>query len=366
MTLHWLRMLHRWLGLLIAVPVVVQGLTGAILALEPLLPQMTTARPGPEHSSSEIIAAAQTFAGRDLRAARYTPAEKPGQLARVQMIGNDSASRVLAVDPTSLSVSIDRGAALWGWLRALHVSLLAADFGGRTIGGWCGIGLLLLLGSGVPIWWPRNGRWGTAVTFSMSANGFVFHRRMHGAVGAWCMTLLFVLTATGVVLAFPRTSRGLLGLDSGGPPRAGQVAQAFSTPLDVDAAIELARQAAPRARVRTVILPRNSREAVRVFMVHADGEGATGSILIQADAYTKTVIDVTDARRTSGGDRIYRWIHDLHEGMGLGPIWRMLTVLGGLSLPVFAVTGTTMWWLRHRSPRQVIPMRASTDDAVAD
>src|SRR4051794_18135847 len=34
----WLRRLHRWFGLLVALPVAIQGLTGAILAFEPLLP----------------------------------------------------------------------------------------------------------------------------------------------------------------------------------------------------------------------------------------------------------------------------------------------------------------------------------------
>jgi len=45
-------------------------------------------------------------------------------------------------------------------------------------------------------------------------------------------------------------------------------------------------------------------------------------------------------------------VHDLHFGQGLGPVWRGLTIVTGLVLPIFAVTGTAMWLYRRqrRSP----------------
>ena len=43
-----------------------------------------------------------------------------------------------------------------------------------------------------------------------------------------------------------------------------------------------------------------------------------------------------------------RWAHDLHFGQGLGPLWRGLTIVTGLVLPIFAVTGGAMWLFRQR------------------
>jgi uncharacterized iron-regulated membrane protein len=405
-TLFWLRRLHRWFGLLVALPVAIQGLTGAILAFEPLLPdppplaarvmqstapqqgaaqhttQLDRALPGqassdraettaaPDGASlavpqpvGAIIAAARALAGPDARVVRYVPAETPERPALVQ-VATAAAPLSVSVNAVTLSAQVVRTETVWATLRSLHVAFLAPEHGGRGIGGWFGIGLVLLLVTGVPIWWPRQGRWKAAFTIAPRAAGYRFHRRLHGALGAWTVLVLFVLAGSGVVLAFPRTSRGLLGLEAGGPPRAmrtgGATDAGAAAQPDIDAALVLAREAVPGARVRTVMLPGSRGEAVRVFMLLPGGEGARGSVTVQVDAAGGKVLAVQDPRRGPPADRLYRWIHDLHEGMGLGPVWRILTVLGGLALPLFAVTGPLMWWLRRRRarPSDIVPEAA--------
>ncbi len=344
-----LRKIHLWLGLLIALPVATQGLTGAILAFEPLLPEVSAGSAGPSQPVNAIVAAARA----DRPAAtlqRFTAPAAPGAAAHV-LFSQDGGPVTVRVDPASLVVLGTEGPGAWAWLRTLHVSFLAADYGGRGIGGWFGIGLVLVLATGIPIWWPARGGWRDALTFAPKARGVRFHRRLHGAVGAWTVLALLVLAATGVVLAFPRTSRGLLGLEAGGPPRPARApasAAAAPTP-DLDAAIALARSAVPTATTRVVMVPARPNDALRIMMTHAGGEGATGSVVVQVDPAAGKVLAVQDARTAPPADRLYRWIHDLHEGMGLGPAWRILTVLAGLALPLFAVTGPLMWWLKRRN-----------------
>jgi uncharacterized iron-regulated membrane protein len=53
------------------------------------------------------------------------------------------------------------------------------------------------------------------------------------------------------------------------------------------------------------------------------------------------------------GETVLRWAHDLHEGMGLGPLWRGATVLVGLVVPLMAVTGAMMWLLRRRNRKRI-------------
>ncbi len=354
MTLATMRWLHRWLGILVALPVAIQGLTGAILAIEPLLPEFPPYAVGVPKTANDIVAAALTHAGEGARATRYTPAADPGFSAMVQIAVPGAPPVGLKVDPATLAVSApDASAAVWPWLRSLHVAFLAPDYSGRAIGGWFGIGLTLLVITGVPIWWPRKGEWKDGFTVAVQAKGARFHRRLHGAVGAWSMVLVLVLAMTGVVLAFPRTSRGLLGLEAGGgPPRAARAAGPVVLP-DIDSALIVASGAAPQARVRSVILPAGPRDAIRVFMVHPGGEGATGGLTVQVDAAATKVVAIQDSRAAAPADRLYRWIHDLHEGLGLGPAWRVLVVLGGLAVPLFAITGPWMWWLKRRARKRV-------------
>jgi uncharacterized iron-regulated membrane protein len=154
-----LRKTHRWFGLLIALPVAVQGLTGCILLLAELAPdQQATLAPSSSagaRSVGEIVAAAQDWAG--ARATRYVAPRSEGSAARVEIAATPNKPLFLRIDPATLEVlGVDpsTGGAL-GWLRALHVQFLTPDFG-RRVGGWVGIGLLAMLLTGIPIWWPRS------------------------------------------------------------------------------------------------------------------------------------------------------------------------------------------------------------------
>jgi uncharacterized iron-regulated membrane protein len=60
------------------------------------------------------------------------------------------------------------------------------------------------------------------------------------------------------------------------------------------------------------------------------------------------VLSLRDPREQGLADRVHGWQRPLHEGGGLGPVWRFLVFLSGLSPLLFSVTGTTMWVLRRR------------------
>lgn len=361
-----LRTVHRWLGLVLVIPLAIQGLTGAILAAEPWLPESSPAvQAGTPQPASAVIAAVREVAGPGSRITRYSPAP-PGEAAQVQVAAAGGAPRTLLIDPVSLEV-LGEAQQSWGWIRSLHVQFLAPAYGGRGIGGWSGAGLLVLLISGVPIWWPAAGAWRAGFTVPWRATGLRFHRRLHGAVGIWSVAVLLVLAFTGVVLAFPQTSRGLMGLPPGGPPQGMRAARGPSGPTaapDVDRIIVAATTAVPDARIRTVMLPASVAEAARVFMLHAGATGIAGAVNVQVNGAGQ-VVSIQDGRTQPAADRAYRWMHDLHEGAGLGPMWRLLAVIGGLALPVFAVTGPAMWWLRRRARRRLDGVRrAALEQAV--
>ncbi|HVZ07617.1 PepSY-associated TM helix domain-containing protein [Rhodopila sp.] len=362
--LRLLRRLHRWFGLAIALPVAVQGLTGALLALQPALPG-AGGSDAPPQPASRIVAAAITMAGADARVIRFAAIEGPGEPVTVQLLHQDGSPEIIRLDPVTLEPVaegwLDR---MWPTLRSLHVAFLAQPYGGRSIGGWFGIGLVALLITGVPIWWPRGGGWKTALTVDTRLRGYRFQRSLHGAVGAWSVVVLFVVAATGVVLAFPATSRGLMGLQGGGPPRQPPVrwAQLDPAPPDIDKLLAAAVQAVPGARVGQVMLGGRG-QPVRIFLAHAGTDGAVGRVALQLDPTTLRALSIQDPRAAAPADQAYRWMHDLHEGAGLGPVWRLLVGLSGAALVLFAVTGPLMWWMARRRRARV--RRAASQSAPA-
>jgi uncharacterized iron-regulated membrane protein len=219
-----LRIIHRWLGLCLLLPLIVQGVTGTILALEPPLRPLAAvvAADGEPRPINEIVAASRAIAPADLRPVRYVPPPQARSAAEVWFAPSAARSprgtHLLRIDPVTLAPlgAIEQAGGVIDWLRRLHTSFLAPDYGGRAIVGWVGVGMLLLSLIGIPLWWPRPRRWRAAFTVSGKARGVTFQRQLHGAAGIWALVMLLISSLTGAVLGFPQTVRGVMGL----PPHA--------------------------------------------------------------------------------------------------------------------------------------------------
>jgi uncharacterized iron-regulated membrane protein len=358
-----LRSLHRWLGLLLAAPVVVQGLTGAILAFVPAFsPADPTANTLP-HSINRIVAAARAASPEGMRPGRYIPPEgsAPATVILVPRSGPARGAGVaLRIEPTMLTVlsTEPANAGVLGWVRRLHTSFLLEDRSGRQINGWIGLGLLAVAILGVVIWWPQPGQWRAAFTVDRAARGWRFQRRLHGAAGGWTALMLLVSAATGVALAFPQTTRAALGI---APNLPAQVARPADTtmPLDLDKVVSVALEAVPGAQLRGVFLPGRPTEAVRVMLGPPDTEGAVSLATVAVDPWAARVVQLQSPATQSVGERVLRWTHDLHQAVGLGPVWRAMTIAAGITVPLFAVTGWWMWLLRRRNRRRMAGARTA-------
>jgi len=345
-----LRRVHRWIGLCLALPLLIQGLSGALLAARPWLPTPGTATAVGEPSSpGSIVAAAQAHAPSGLRPARYVPPAAPGQPAQVGFVaasGMRGAMRDLWVDPVSLAtVDAPLAASIFDRLRSLHTNLMLDGRTGRSVVGYTGIGLIALAALGVPLWWPARGHWREAFTVP-AARGRLPYRRLHGAAGGWSVVLLLLMAATGVVTAFPQTARSALGLSTP-MARSPQPADTPPSPVEIDRAVATVTAVAPELILRLALLPASRTEPIRILLVPHGTDSASATVTASVDA-TGHLVALQDARAMAAAERALRWAHDLHFGQGLGPMWRVLTVLSGLVLPVFGVTGAAMWLHRRR------------------
>ncbi|MGI4951923.1 MAG: PepSY-associated TM helix domain-containing protein [Janthinobacterium lividum] len=364
-----IRLVHRWLGLLLALPLLMQGLSGAVLTLEPVWPEFGSAfGPGlavatAPVSANAILAAARAAAPPGFRAARYRPgAEGAAATVMFSPEGNPRGpAMVLRLDPATATPLGDVApvSGVLDWVRRLHNTMLLPQYGGRQLWGWVGAGLLLLTVLGLPLWWPRPGQWAAAVTVPRKARGARLHRALHGALGAWMSALLLATSITGIAQGFPQTLRQVLGLPAGGPPRPERAAPGARPPLpDLDHAIRLARQAMPGMEARLVLLPA-AAAPIRLVMAPPGQDGAVAARTVTVDATGARLLSAQAS--PAANEAVLRWMHDVHEGSGLGPVWRGLVVLTGMALPAFGVTGVALWLLKRRNRRQ---MRAAQMTAM--
>ena len=106
-------------------------------------------------------------------------------------------------------------------------------------------------------------------------------------------------------------------------------------------------------RLRAVLLPAGGSDPVRVLLVPPGADGVAATVTVAVDADGTRRVDAGPTRHAAA-ELALRWAHDLHFGQGLGPLWRGLTIVTGLVLPIFAVTGGAMWLFRQRRRASVV------------
>lgn len=379
---YWLQQLHLWIGLILLLPLVMMGVTGAVLVyahdIEHLLGQGEPAAKavGEWRSPAELIEAARAATRDPTRmpiAVRW-PIER-GEAAAVRLSrpgmgqrqaqgavparGPFAGSVQVLIDPVSLEI-LSTEQAMTGWVRFfhdLHGHLFIPGGLGRELVGWLGVALLVLGCSGLYLWWPRAGQWKAAFTVRRTAKGVRFNRELHGAVGIWSLVLFMLVNFTGVYLAFPQQiSAAVNAVWPGRDMRAAMVQARIepmrgTAPMGIDEAVALARSQVPDARFLNAFLPIRPDQAMRIGLIREGHSDGAPIITVIVDLFRKKVVDVFDPRTMSTGEHILAWQRALHYGMGLGGGYKFLVFVAGVIIPVFAVTGFLMWWLKRRTRR---------------
>ena len=377
-TRRFLFQAHMWIGLILGLLLALLGLSGSILVYDDAIANYLSPAPratmkGEALSLDKIAEAARSVAGRGplqilfpreegeaivVRVGRMSPmGPAPAQReahsgGRVRAEGTRSGMQVF-VDPVSGVVLGTRNTMLPPVLMFAHQLhgnfLMGRD--GRVFVGWLGVAMLLLGDTGLALWWPKRGQWKYAFFVRRTATGLRFHRELHAATGIWIFVVFMAVSFSGVVIAFPNT----MTMFGGGPAarpaynlREGPVIAPVegAIPIGPAQALSLARTALPDATPISISMPARRNQAIAVNML---ADGAVGAS-VYVDSWRARVVTVRDP---SGS--FLAWQRPLHQGAGLGPVWRALVFLTGLVPTLFVVTGVVMW-LRKR--QRHMPMSA--------
>jgi len=339
-TMGFLRVLHRWLGLLLAAIVCAVAASGGLLLLRdpyyrvvypPLNNPITAATAG---GRAEILAQIESRWRTD--GIRLVKFPRPGVNAFQVWLGDGTEA---FVDPQTGAV-IDR----WHWsdrlpafLFELHAHLLAEP-NGTVVNGVVALFVVFMGLTGVVLWWP--GRRG-----AFRLRGAIPRRttpgellRSHAAIGALGLLPILVFAGTGAAIVFYEPTSRVMStlLDS----RAPEEPSVRVSPRDVPGRpwpeILAALDGTFPEGETVFYYPGTSTNARLMFRKRLPGEWhPNGRSYVLIDPHTAGVVQAIDARRQGAGTRIMHAIYPVHAAKVGGQ--------GMIAFGAFAVVALT--WL---------------------
>jgi uncharacterized iron-regulated membrane protein len=345
---------HKWVGLILAILIIPLSLSGALLVWDGAVDRVlnparyattgTTLLPVDRYADAARaalptpapIASIRFPAGSDpviVQASVPDAVQRPGPPARTLIWLDPPTARVLAVaDSRSGALRL---------LHRLHGSLLVPGVG-RTIVGWIGIAMMMSCFTGIWLWWPTVGTWTKGLRWRRHRN---VDTNLHHLAGFWIAVPLFVLSLSGAWISFPGVFSG--GRGDHGPPRA-RGGQPLATPaLAPQVVLDQAHRASAQP-IRTLDWPKAGKNPTWTI--------ATAERSFAVDDHT----DVMTAApaRPHGGTGIAGLMRRVHDGEGMGSVWRAIIFVGGILPALLAITGVIMWWrARHWRARRVANSR---------
>lgn len=355
----WIRrvnfQVHLWVGIVLALYLIVIGVTGSILVLRVELGALAGAQPLHSINASEPIANISSVV-RNLKAAypRYRiiqvlgPETEPTFVARLQ---GEKQIRV-AIDPTTAKVlgEDSRGPAWLDTLEQLHVSLFMSR-SGRILNGVGAAFLLLMCITGLVNWWPGVRNWKRALKVDFRRSWRRINFDLHSSVGFWTLALISFWAVSGIYFAWPdqifRFVDRISPIVTAKPPIVSVTPQSGAAEPDLDRLVERASAIDPGTKFAGVIFPISKTAPLEILMRRGNGLSREYEDTLYFDPYTGRHLSTWQYGVNKSLGDWFIWsqapMHfGVYWGLGVKIAWAVI----GLAIPALAVTGLLMYWNR--------------------
>ncbi len=367
---------HFYAGLLVLPFILFLSITGAIYLFKPQIDRWQEAGwhdlPAQPAVSPDAQVSAALRAIPGARFHHYRLPVTPGDAAVVHLaLPHDAGMRDVAVAPDGRVIAIaNPDTRISAFVARLHGSLLLGTPGSlivETAASWA----ILLILSGLYLWWPR-GRGAAGVIWPrLDRGGRVIWRDLHAVTGFWVAGLALVTLASGLpwtdgwatAFRLVRTELGWV-----------KAPQDWRGGIDLHAAHDHAAmagmtpQAAPAGRMTLSDIVARAQAEHMPFPAIISPPGAPARFgapngafwRLTSEAQNRPLIRSVRYDATSGAvidrkgfadkhvvDRVINYGIAWHEGQLFGWINQLIGILTALMLILLVVSGTIMWWRKR-------------------
>ena len=353
----WLRrvnfQVHLWIGIVLALYLIVIGVTGSILVLRI---ELGGEAPWQNFKASAPLADIDTVV-RNLNAAyprsRIIQVMAPWAsdhtfVARVQgrtqirVAADPATGEVLGVAP--------RGPAWLDKVEELHVSLFLSR-NGRILNGIGAAFLLLMCVTGLVNWWPGIRNWKRALKVDFRRSWRRLNFDLHSAAGFWTLALISFWAVSAIYFAWPREVFAFVNRISqvvnAKPPVISVTPTGQTEESDLNRIVRRAYIIDPGTTFAGVVFPFSRRAPLEILMRRGAGLGREYEDTLYFDPYTGAHLATWryGVNQSIGDWFIWSQVpmhFGVYWGLGVKIVWAVL----GLVIPTLAVTGLLMYWNR--------------------
>jgi uncharacterized iron-regulated membrane protein len=265
------------------------------------------------------------------------------------------------VDPYSgeIIATYDEKFDFFNVVKFIHWSLLFTTPIGQPIVGWSTLIFVVLLITGLVLWWPKSIRsaknlfW---ISWQKSTPGHRKNYDLHNVLGFYSMFFALIIAFTGMVWSF-KWFQGLVYVLAAGtttPPN--QIAMQ-STPAThavvkpVDQAFEMARKKYADAAGFRLSPPADSLGVINAYIQQKEGLYYQTHQL-QFDQYSGALLKERRHEEKNTGEKLITANYDIHVGSILGLPGKIIAFLVSLICASLPVTGFYVWWNKRKQRKK--------------
>jgi uncharacterized iron-regulated membrane protein len=363
--------IHLWLGLASGLVVFIISMTGCIYVFEDELKawiyrdRETIIAPenGTKMPLTALLSAAQQAAGAEhtitnitlFADAHHTYRFRPERIQDTHGLTHFSEivyQHQFYVDPYTGAIVKDENTKLefFAVVLRLHRNLLLNREVGKLIIGSSVILFVILLLTGLILWWPKNKkaskqrfafRWKTTTKWKRK------NYDLHNILGFYSLAILLVISLTGLVFAFKWFDNGVQWIANGGkqterPARISSDTTQIGADLPLDSIWAQAALLAPGATSFNIKLPNKPLDVVSVTSYSPIGKHYDRTNH-HFDQYTGTHLSSSSFDEMDTGAKLKAMNYDIHVGNILSLPGKVLAFLAAMISASLPITGLMIW-----------------------
>lgn len=345
--------LHRWLGILAGIFLLIVGFTGALLVWVwelDVRAHRPAAIPGgkPTPIKESLVQIAAAHPEYRIVGVEYFGKEKKDGLWVLLENHETHTHAGLQIQPETGYVGplTSTTGRVRTFLLALHYQFLLGPWG-ILLSGVCGIALIVSSCTGFYLYrGALKGFWSAPIRLGRGWRLTVSD--LHKRLGVLALALNLILGLTGLWFVVTVGAHDLMGHPHEDKPEF-DVRKVAS----VESMAEVSRQKFPDAELFGVFFPEYAGDPVNHpalgFLIHRHGKLWEKASHVTFDAETGAVGAVMDVRQAPFSLKWSNAMHALHFGWASATWVKVLYTFGGLAPGLLAISGVLIWQLRRRS-----------------